>query len=103
MNRCLLMRLGGLSLAILLILPSFIVFTVGSGRLTLWSSAKQANQYAVAYPYLWDAVPWMALGFLGLVGSLAVITNGQRTWRWLWCPTVTLLYYLLVPLQPNYG
>lgn len=45
----------------------------------------------------------MILGFLGLVGSLAVITSGQRTWRWLWCPTVTLLYFLLVPLQPNYG
>ncbi len=103
MNRRLLTRLGGLSLAILLILPSCNVFTVGSARLTLWSMAKHPNHYAVAYPYLWDAVPWMALGFLGLAGSLAVITSRQRTWRWLWCPTVTLIYYFLVPLQPNYG
>jgi len=103
MNRRLLPRLGGLSLAILLFLPSCNVLAVGSVRLTQWSMAKQPNHYDVAYPYLWDAVPWMTLGFLGLVGSLAVITSGQRTWRWLWCPTVTLLYFLLVPLQPNYG
>lgn len=103
MNRRFLTRLGGLTLAILLIVPSCTVFTVGTTRLTMWSMAKQPNNYAVAYPYLWDAVPWMALGCLGLIGSLAVITSGQRTWRWLWCPTVTLLYYFLVPLQPNYG
>ena len=101
---CVLKRLGGLSLAILLIMPSGYVFAVGGGRLALWSMAQQPNQYAVAYPYLLDAVPWMALGLLGLIGSLAVITSGQRSWRWLWFPAVTLLYCIVLsPLQPNYG
>lgn len=100
----LLKRLGGLSLAILLIMPSGYAFAVGGGRLALWSMAQQPNQYAVAYPYLLDAVPWMALGLLGLIGSLAVITSGQRSWRWLWFPAVTLLYCIVLsPLQPNYG
>ncbi len=99
----LLKRLGGLSLAVLLIMPSGYAFVVGGGRLALWSMAQQPNQYAVAYPYLADAVPWMALGLLGLIGSLAVITSGQRSWRWLWFPAVTLLYCLLFPLLPSYG
>jgi hypothetical protein len=99
----LLKRLGSLSLAVLLLIPSGCVFEVGSRRLALWSMAQQPNQYAVAYPYLWDAVPWMALGFLGLVGSLAVITSEKWSWRWLWFPAVTLLYCLLIPFQPSYG
>jgi hypothetical protein len=46
----------------------------------------------------------MTLGLLGLLGSLAVITSGQRSLRWLWFPAVTLLYCLLfIPFQPNYG
>jgi hypothetical protein len=61
--------IGGLSLEVLLILPSFIVFTVGSARLTLWSMAKQPHHYAVAYPYLWDAIPWMVLGFPVLLAA----------------------------------
>ena len=89
---CVLKRLGGLSLAVLLIMPSGYIFAVGSGRFALWSMAQQPNQYAVAYPYLLDAGPWMALGLLGLSGSLAVITSGQRSWRWLWFPAITLLY-----------
>jgi len=96
-------RLGGLSLAVLLLMPSAYAFVVGGGRLALWSMAQQPNQYAVAYPYLADAVPWMALGLLGLIDSIAVITSGQRSWRWLWLPAVTLLYYLLFPLLPSYG
>jgi hypothetical protein len=100
----LLKRLVGLSLAILLIMPSGYTFIVGGGRLALWSMAQQPNQYAVAYPYLLDAVPWMALGLLGLIGSLAVITSGQRSLRWLLFPAVTLLYCIVLsPLQPNYG
>lgn len=99
----LLKRLGGLSLAVLLIMPSGYAFVEGGGRLALWSMAQQPNQYAVAYPYLADAVPWMALGLLGLIGSLAIITSGQRSWRWLWFPAVTLLYSLLFPLLPSYG
>jgi len=99
----LLKRLGGLSLAVLLIMPSGYAFVVGGGRLALWSMAQQPNQYAVAYPYLADAVPWMALGLLGLIGSLGVITSWQRSWRWLWFPAVTLLYCLLFPLLPSYG
>jgi hypothetical protein len=43
----------------------------------MWSMAKHLNHYAVAFSYLWDAGPWMAVGFLGLVGSLAVITSGN--------------------------
>lgn len=93
----LLTRLGGLSLAVLLIIPSGYVFAVGNERLVHWLMAQEPNRYAVAYPYLWDAVPWMALGLLGLIGSLAVITSGKRSWRWLWFPTVTLLYRFLVP------
>jgi hypothetical protein len=66
--------------------------------------AQQPNQYAVAYPYLLDAVPWMALGLLGIIGSLAVITSGQRSLRWLLFPAMTLLYCLVPsPLQPNSG
>jgi hypothetical protein len=100
----LLKRLSGLSIAILLLGPSGYVFFVGLGRLGLWYWAQQPNQYAVAYPYLLDAVPWMALGLLGLIGSLAVITNGQRSRQWLWLPAVTLLYCIVLsPLQPNYG
>lgn len=99
----LLERLTGLSLAVLLITPSACSFSVGSARLALWSMAQEPNHYAVAYPYLWDAVPWMTLGFIGLIGSLAVITSGQRSRRWLWFPAVTLLYCLLIPFQPSYG
>jgi len=103
MNRRLLTRLAGLSLAVLLIIPSVYVFAVGNERLVHWMMAQEPNRYAVAYPYLWDAVPWMTLGFLGLVGNLAVITSGKRSWHWLWFPTVTLFYLILVPLQPSYG
>jgi len=103
MNRRLLTRLGGLSFAVLLFIPSGCAFEAGSRRLALWSMAQEPNQYAVAYPYLWDAVPWMALGFLGLIGSLSVITSKKRSWHWLWFPTVTLLYNLLVLFQPHYG
>ena len=92
----LLKRLGGLSLAVLLIMPSGYAFVVGVGRLALWSMAQQPNQYAVAYPYLLDAGPWMALGLLGLIGSLAVITSGQRSWRWLWFPAMTAALLLSV-------
>ena len=100
----LLKRLGGLSLAVLLIMPSGYAFVVGIGRLALWSMAQQPNQYAVAYPYLLDAGPWMALGLLGLIGSLAVMTSGQRSWRWLWFPAITALYcFLVIPFQPSYG
>jgi hypothetical protein len=99
----LLKRLGGLCLAVLLIVPSAYAFIIGGGRLALWWTAQQPSQYAVAYPYLADAVPWMALGLVGLIGSLAVITSGQRSLRWLWFPAVTLLYCLLSPLQQNYG
>jgi hypothetical protein len=53
----LLERVSGLSLAVLLITPSGCSFSVGRARLTLWSMAHQPNHYAVAYPYLWDAVP----------------------------------------------
>jgi len=45
----------------------------------------------------------MTLGLLGLIGSSAVITSGQRSLRWLWFPALTVLYCILVPLQPNYG
>ncbi len=103
MVRRLLARFGGLSLAVLLFIPSGCEFEAGSRRLASWSMARQPDYYAVAYPYLWDAIPWMTLGFLGLMGSLAVITSWKRSWHWLWFPTVTLLYYLLVPFQPNYG
>lgn len=103
MNRRLLTRLGGLSLAVLLFIPSGCAFEAGSRRLALWSMAQEPNQYAVAYPYLWDAVPWMTLGLLGLIGSLAVLISGKRSWHWLWFPTVTLLYNVLVLFQPNYG
>jgi hypothetical protein len=99
----LLKRLGGLCLAVLLLGPSAYAFIKGSGRLALWWTAHQLSQYAVAYPYLSDAVPWMASGLLGLIGSLAVITSGQRSLRWLWFPAGTLLYCLLSPLQHNYG
>lgn len=99
---CLLKRLGGLSLAFLLIIPSVYVFAVGNERLVHWMMAQEPNRYAVVYPYLWDAVPWMVLGLLGLVGSLAVMISGKRSWHWLWCPTMTLLYVLLVPFQPSY-
>ena len=99
----LLERLGGLCLAVLLIGPSGYVLAVGGGRLALWWMAQQPNQYAVAYPYLLDAVPWMALGLLGLIGSIAVITSGERSWRWLWFPALTLFYCLVLSsLQPNY-
>jgi len=96
-------RLGGVILAVLLIIPASYAFVVGSGRLALWLDAQQPNQYVVAYPYLSEAVPWMGFGLLGLLGSLAVITSGNRSWRWLWCPAVTLLYCLFVPLQPYYS
>ena len=99
----LLKRLVGLCLAVLLLGTSGYVFFVGLGRLALWYGAQQPNQYAVAYPYLADAVPWMALGLFGLVGSLAVITSGQRSLRWLWFPALTLLYCILVVFQPRYG
>jgi hypothetical protein len=100
----LLKRLGGLCLAVLLLSLSGYVFVVGVGRLALWWVAQQPDQYAVAYPYLLDAVPWMAFGLLGLIGSLAVITNGQRSLRWLLFPAVTLLYCIVLsPLQPNNG
>jgi hypothetical protein len=66
--------------------------------------AQQPNRYAAAYPYLTDAIPWMGLGLLGLIGSLAVTTSGERSLRWLWFPAVTLLYCLIFILfQPNYG
>jgi hypothetical protein len=96
-------RLGDLCLAVLLLGPSAYAFIQGGGRLALWWTAHQPSQYAVAYPYLGDAVPWMASGLLGLIGSLAVLTSGQRSLRWLWFPAVTLLYCLLSPLQHNYG
>src|SRR5688572_5279151 len=99
----LLERLGGLCLAVLLLGPSAYAFIKGGGRLALWWTAHQPSQYAVAYPYLGDAVPWMASGLLGLIGSLAVLTSGERSLRWLWFPAVTLLYCLLSPLQHNYG
>jgi hypothetical protein len=99
----LLKRLSALSIAILLLGPSAYVLFVGVGRLGLWYLAHQPNEYAVAYPYLLDAIPWMALGLLGLIGSLAVITSGERSWRWLWFPTLTLLYSLVLSsLQPHY-
>jgi len=96
-------QLAGLSLAVLLIIPSGYVFAVGNERLVFWLMAREPDRYAVAYPYLWDAVPWTALGLLGLIGSLAVMTSRRRSWRWLWFPAGTLLYCLLVPLQPSYG
>lgn len=96
-------RLGGVILAVLLIVPSGYVLGVGSGRLAIWLDAQHPNQYAVAYPYLSEAVPWMAFGLLGVIGSLAVITSEKRSWRWLWFPAVTLLYGLFVPLQPHVG
>lgn len=100
----LLKRLCSLCLAVLLLSLSGYVFALGGGRLALWWMAQQPNQYAVAYPYLLDAVPWMALGLLGLIGSLAVITSGQRSLRWLLFPAMTLLYCIVLsPLQPNYG
>jgi hypothetical protein len=95
--------LVGLSLAVLLIIPSIYVFLVGNERLIHWLRAQEPNRYAVAYPYLSDAVPWMALGLLGLIGSLAVMTSRHRSWRWLWLPSATTLYVVLVPLQPSYG
>jgi len=99
----LLKRLGGLCLAVLLIVPSAYALLMGGGRLVLWWTAQQPSQYAVAYPYLADAVPWMALGLLGLIGSLTVITSGQRSLRWLLFPATTALYCMLIPLQPGYG
>lgn len=99
----LLKRLGSLSLAVLLCIQSGFIFIVGGGRLALWLVAQRPNEYAVAYPYLADAVPWMALGLLGLTGSIAVITSGQRSLRWLWLPAITVLYCFLVLFQPSYG
>ena len=96
-------RLGAVCLAIGLMGPCALALISGGGRLILWFSAQRPNHYASAYPFLADAVPWMALGLLGLLGSLAVITSGQRSLRWLWFPTVTLLYSLvLIMFQPNY-
>ena len=96
-------RLSAIGLALLLSVPSGCAFLTGSARLAIWSTARQPNEYAVDYPYLSDAMPWMAMGLIGVIGSFAVFINSRRTLWWLGLPVVTLLYCTLLPLQTQHG
>ena len=64
---------------------------------------QATRQYAGDHPYLSDALPWMAMGLIGIIGSFAVLTNSRRTLRWLWLPVVALVYCTLLPLQQEHG
>jgi hypothetical protein len=90
-------------LALLLSVPSGYALLTGGSRLAIWSTARQPGQYAVDHPYLSDAMPWMAMGLIGIIGSFAVLTNSRRTLRCLWLPVVTLVYCTLLPLQKEHG
>jgi hypothetical protein len=96
-------RLSAIGLALLLSVPSGCAFLTGGARLALWSTARQPHQYAVDYPYLSDATPWIAMGLIGIIGSFAVLTSRRRTLWWLWLPVVTLVYCTLLPLQTQHG
>ena len=96
-------RLSAIGLALLLGVPSGYALLTGGARLAIWSTARQPGQYAVDHPYLSDALPWMAMGLIGIIGSFAVLTNSRRTLRWLWLPVVTLVYCTLLPLQQEHG
>jgi hypothetical protein len=95
-------RLSAIGLALLLSVPSGYALLTGGARLAIWSTLRQPGQYAVDHPYLSDAMPWMAMGLIGIIGSFAVLTNSRRTLRWLWLPVVTLVYCTLLPLQKEH-
>ena len=96
-------RLSAIGLALLLSVPSGCAILTGGARLAIWSTARQPHQYAVNYPYLSDAMPWMAMGLIGIIGSVAVLTSSRRRLWWLWLPVVTLVYCTLLPLQTKHG
>lgn len=96
-------RLSVIGLALLLSVPSGCALLSGGARLAIWSTLRQSNQYAVDHPYLSDAIPWMAMGLIGIIGCVAVLTKGRRTLWWLWLPIMTLVYCTLLPLQTKHG
>ncbi len=92
-----------IGLALLLSVPSGCALLTGGARLALWSTPRQPHEYAVDYPYLSDAMPWIAMGLIGIIGSVAVLTSSRRRLWWLWLPVVTLVYCTLLPLQSKHG
>ena len=96
-------RLSAIGLALLLSVPSGCALLTGGAHLALWSTARQSHQYAVDYPYLSDATPWIAMGLIGIIGSFAVLNSRRRTLWWLLLPVVTLVYCTLLPLQTKHG
>ena len=85
--------------AILLLIPCLMAILVGSTRIFMWWSTRQPDHYYVLYPYLQDGIPWMILGTAGIVGSAAILSGRSKSNRWLWLPTVGLLYFMLPPLH----
>jgi hypothetical protein len=74
-----------------------------STRILMWWSTRQPDRYYVSYPYLQDGIPWMILGTAGIVGSATILSGRSKSNRWLWLPTLALLYFMLPPLHAQGG
>lgn len=90
-------------LSAVLLVPSFIVCFVGALNLIRWSMTLVPDRFYVAYPYLEDATPWLTIGFLGLLGCAAILTNPMRSKHWIWLPVVATLYGIWMPNWEIYG
>lgn len=84
--------------AFLLLVPCLIEFLAGAARILMWWSTRQPDHYNVTCQYLHDGITWTILGAAGIVGSSAILFGCSRSNRWLWLPTVGLLYFILAPL-----
>ena len=85
--------------ALLLMPPCLMEILAGSIRLHMWWLTQQPANYYVSYSYLQDGIPWMIVGIAGVVGSAVILSGRSKSNRWLWLPTVGLLYVILTPLQ----
>lgn len=85
--------------AILLLLPCLMEILAGSIRVHMWWLTQQPGNYYVSYSYLQDGIPWMIVGIAGVVGSAVILSGRSKSNRWLWLPTIGLLYVILAPLK----